>query len=350
MLDVHSPTIPGVASPGRHRRSLPVRALVLVLSVGGILALLIVASLAVGSRALAPGDVLSALFTDRRDAAGVIVHELRLPRTLTAIFAGACLGVAGVLMRAATRNPLADPGLLGVNAGAALGVVVAIAFFGVATASGYVWFAFAGAAGASLLVHAAARGDRRDDAIGLVLAGVALSACLGAVVRIVTLVDDDTFESFRFWAVGSFERRDPDVAAQLLPFAVAGVVLALLVSRGLDQLQLGSDLARSLGVSPALIMLGAGAAITLLCAAATSAAGPLAFIGLLVAHAVRGAVGGSVRVSLPLAAVTGAALTLASDVLGRVIALPGEVEAGIVAAFLGAPLLLWLILRKTKTP
>ncbi|WJS90004.1 FecCD family ABC transporter permease [Microbacterium testaceum] len=350
MLDVHSPTVPGVASPGRHRRSLPVRALVLVLSVGGILALLIVASLAVGSRALAPGDVLSALFTDRRDAAGVIVHELRLPRTLTAIFAGACLGVAGVLMRAATRNPLADPGLLGVNAGAALGVVVAIAFFGVATASGYVWFAFAGAAGASLLVHAAARGDRRDDAIGLILAGVALSACLGAVVRIVTLVDDDTFESFRFWAVGSFERRDPDVAAQLLPFAVAGVVLALLVSRGLDQLQLGSDLARSLGVSPALITLGAGAAITLLCAAATSAAGPLAFIGLLVAHAVRGAVGSSVRISLPLAAVTGAALTLASDVLGRVIALPGEVEAGIVAAFLGAPLLLWLILRRTKTP
>lgn len=350
MLDVHPSVAPGVVLPGRRRRSSRARALSITLAVGGILCLLILASFAVGSRALAPSEVWSALLTDRRDAVGVIVYELRLPRTLTAIFAGACLGVAGVLMRAATRNPLADPGLLGVNAGAALGVVVAIGFFGVATASGYVWFAFAGAAGASLLVHLAARGDRRDDAIGLVLAGVALSACLGAVVRIITLVDDDTFESFRFWAVGSFERRDPDVAAQLLPFAVAGVVLALLVSRGLDQLQLGSDLARSLGVSPALIMLGAGAAITLLCAAATSAAGPLAFIGLLVAHAVRGAVGGSVRVSLLLAAVTGAALTLASDVLGRVIALPGEVEAGIVAAVLGAPLLLWLILRKTKTP
>lgn len=320
------------------------------LVVSGILVGLVLASLAVGSRALSPLDVVSALFWDRQDAAGVIVHQLRLPRTLTAIFAGACLGVAGVLMRAATRNPLADPGLLGVNAGAALGVVVAIGFFGVATASGYVWFAFAGAAGASLLVHTAVRGERRDDTIGLVLAGVALSACLGAVVRIITLADDDTFESFRFWAVGSFERRDPDVALQLLPFAVVGLLLAVVVARGLDQLQLGADLARALGVSPPLVMIGSGVAITLLCAAATAAAGPLAFIGLLVAHAVRGAVGGSVRTSLPLAAVTGAALTLASDVLGRVIAPPGEVEAGIVAAFLGAPLLLWLILRKKRMP
>lgn len=320
------------------------------LVISGILVGLVLASLAVGSRALSPVDVVSALFSDRRDATGVIVHQLRLPRTLTAVFTGACLGVAGVLMRAATRNPLADPGLLGVNAGAALGVVVAIGFFGVATASGYVWFAFAGAAGAALLVHTAVRGERRDDTIGLVLAGVALSACLGAIVRIITLADDDTFESFRFWAVGSFERRDPDVALQLLPFAVVGLLLAVVVARGLDQLQLGADLARTLGVSPPLVMIGAGVAITLLCAAATSAAGPLAFIGLLVAHAVRGAVGGSVRTSLPLAAVTGAALTLASDVLGRVIAPPGEVEAGIVAAFLGAPLLLWLILRKKRMP
>lgn len=330
-----------------RRRSSRRRTLVVVLVMSVIVAGLVVASLAVGSRFLAPTDVLSAVFSDRRDAVGVIVHDLRAPRTLTALLAGSCLGVAGVLMQAVTRNPLADPGLLGVNAGAAVGVVVAIAFFGIGTASGYVWFAFAGAAGAAVLVNSAARPDRAGDTIGLALAGVALSACLGALVRIITLVDDDTFESFRFWAVGSFERRDPDVALSLLPFALAGAILALVVSRGLDQLRLGSDVARALGVSPALVILGAGAAITLLCAAATSAAGPLAFIGLLVAHIVRRAVGGDVRTSLLLAALTGAALTLASDVVGRVIALPGEVEAGIVAAFLGAPLLLWLVVRKT---
>ena len=308
----------------RHRAA---RMRLVILTVAMVVAVIVltVASLAVGSRALAPAEVIAALFSDRRDAAGVIVHELRVPRTLTALLAGACLGVAGVLMQAVTRNPLADPGLLGVNAGAAVGVVVAIAFFGVGTASGYVWFAFAGAASAALLVNAAARPGRRGDTVGLILAGVALSACLGAVVRIITLADDDTFESFRFWAVGSFERRDADVAAQVLPFAIAGLILTLVIARGLDQLRLGTDLARSLGTSPALTIVGAGAAITLLCAAATSAAGPLAFIGLIVAHIVRRTVGGDVRPTVVLAALSGAALTLASDVIGRVIAIPGEV-------------------------
>ena len=330
------------------RRRTRIRTITLTLVMLAALAALAIVSLAIGSRALAPPDVIAALFSDRRDAVGVIVHDLRAPRTLTALLTGACLGIAGVLMQAVTRNPLADPGLLGVNAGAALGVVTAIAFFGVGTASGYVWFAFAGAAGAAVLVNAAARSGRRGDTVGLVLAGVALSACLGALVRIITLADDDTFESFRFWTVGSFERRDPGVALQLLPFALAGVVLAVTVSRGVDQLRLGADLARALGVSPALVTLGAGAAITLLCATATSAAGPLAFIGLLVAHLVRGLIGIGVRSALPLAAVTGAALTLASDILGRVIAPPGEIEAGIVAAFLGAPLLLWLVIRRAS--
>lgn len=349
MLDSLPATSSGVAAHLAFRRRRTIfRAALLTLAVTVLVAALVVASLAIGSRALAPADVIAALFSDRRDAVGVIVHDLRVPRTLTALLAGSCLGIAGVLMQALTRNPLADPGLLGVNAGAALGVVVAIAAFGIGTAGGYVWFAFAGAGAAALLVNAAARPDRRDDTIGLVLAGVALSACLSAVVGIITLSDDATFESFRFWAVGSFERRDPDVAAQLLPFALAGVVLAAAVARGVDRLRLGSDVARSLGVSPALVTITTGVAITLLCATATSAAGPLAFIGLLVAHAVRGAVGGGIPVSLPLAAVTGAAVTLASDILGRVIAVPGEVEAGIVAAFLGAPLLLWLILRRAS--
>lgn len=341
-----APPSAGSAHVIERRRRARRRRITLTLTALAVLLVLSVASLAIGSRPLAPLDVIGALFSDRRDAVGVIVHDLRAPRTLTALLTGACLGVAGVLMQAVTRNPLADPGLLGVNAGAAVGVVTAISLFGVGTASGYVWFAFAGAAGAALLVTAAARSGRKGDTVGLVLAGVALTACLSAVVRIVTLVDDDTFESFRFWAVGSFERRDPDVALQLLPFALAGLVLAVVVSRGLDQLRLGTDLARALGVSPAVVVLGAGAAITLLCATATSAAGPLAFIGLLVAHLVRGLVGVDVRSGLPVAALMGAALTLSSDIVGRIIAPPGEIEAGIVAAFLGAPLLLWLVVRR----
>ncbi len=346
------PTTVASATPVRpattRRRTEWTRLIVWTVTLTVIVAVLAVAGLAVGSRPLAPADVVAALFSDRTDAVGVIVHDLRAPRTLTALLTGACLGIAGVLMQAVTRNPLADPGLLGVNAGAAVGVVTAISLFGVGTASGYVWFAFAGAAAAAVLVNAAARPSRRGDTVGLVLAGVALTACLSAVVRIVTLADDDTFESFRFWAVGSFERRDPDVALQLLPFALIGVAVALVVSRGVDQLALGTDVARSLGVSPTLVVVGAGVAITLLCATATSAAGPLAFIGLLVAHLVRRLVGLDVRRSLPLAVLTGAALTLASDILGRVIAAPGEIEAGIVAAFLGAPLLLWLVVRKAS--
>lgn len=347
VTDVGAP--PAATLVAARRRQRHVRAVVVTVAMCALLLVLVVASLAIGSRPLAFPDVISALFSDRRDATGVIVHDLRLPRTLTALLAGTALGVAGVLMQAATRNPLADPGLLGVNAGAAVGVVVAIAFFGVGTAGGYVWFAFVGAAGAAAAVYLAARPGGRGGTVGLVLAGVALSACLTAVVRIITLADDDTFESFRFWAVGSFERRDPDVAVQLLPFAVVGLVLAVVVARGLDQLRLGTDLARALGVSPALVLVASGAAITLLCATATSAAGPLAFIGLLVAHVVRGAGPVDLRAQLPLAALTGATLTLASDVIGRVIAVPAEVEAGIVAAFLGAPLLLWLVLRRTAS-
>lgn len=347
LTDVGPP--PAATLVAARRRQRHGRTVLVTVAVCALLLVLVVASLAVGSRPLAFPDVLAALVSDRRDATGVIVHELRLPRTLTALLAGTALGVAGVLMQAATRNPLADPGLLGVNAGAAVGVVVAIAFFGVGTAGGYVWFAFVGAAGAAAAVYLAARPGGRGGTVGLILAGVALSACLTAVVRIITLADDDTFESFRFWAVGSFERRDADVAVQLLPFAVVGLVLAVVVARGLDQLRLGTDLARALGVSPVLVLVASGTAITLLCATATSAAGPLAFIGLLVAHVVRGAGPVDLRAQLPLAALTGATLTLASDVIGRVIAVPAEVEAGIVAAFLGAPLLLWLVLRRTAS-
>lgn len=330
-----------------RRRSIA-SATVLGVVLGATVVVMFLLSLAVGSRFVPLDEVWDALTSGGSGPAAIIVHELRIPRTVTALMVGAALGAAGLLMQASTRNPLADPGLLGVNAGASAAVVIAIGFLGIGTASGYVWFAFVGAAASAILVHLVGRARSRDDAVGVLLAGIALTACLSAFVGIVTLLDEDTFESYRFWVVGSFERRDLDVTGQLAPFVIAGLVVAAIVAPGLNQLALGDDTARALGARPAALTLCTGLAVTLLCGAATATAGPLSFIGLLVAHAVRRAVGPDVRVTLPLAVLAGATLTLASDVAGRLLASPGEVEAGIVAAFLGAPVLLWLVMRSTR--
>ncbi len=333
---------PDVGESGRRTAG---RAIAATVVLGAALAGAVVLSLAIGSRFVPFGDVVGALFAHSDTPAAIIVQQLRVPRTLTAVMAGSALGVAGVLMQAITRNPLADPGLLGVNAGASAAVVVAIGFLGVGTASGYIWFALGGAAVAATVVYLVGQSRRRDDPVGMILAGVALGACLSSFVGIVTLLDEDTFESFRFWVVGSFERRELDVFLSQVPFVAAGLLLAVLFARSLNQLMLGDDLARSLGVDPVVVTIGAGLAITLLCGAATAAAGPLAFIGLLVAHTIRRLAGPDLRVTVPLAALAGAVLAVLSDVVGRVIAPPGEVEAGIVAAFLGAPVLLILISR-----
>ncbi|MWV49455.1 iron chelate uptake ABC transporter family permease subunit [Rathayibacter sp. VKM Ac-2803] len=328
------------AAPRRRARRTAAVALVLAV----LLAASVVASLAVGSRPVPVPAALDALLHGGTSADALIVRDLRLPRTATGLLVGAALGAAGLLMQAVTRNRLADPGLLGVNAGASAAVVVAIAFFGVGTAGGYVWFAFAGAAAAAVLVHLVGGGDGRDP-IGTVLAGVALSACLGALIGIVTLLDEETFESYRFWVVGSLERRELDTATALSPFVLLGLAVAAIVVPALNQLALGHDTARALGVRPAVVILGAGAAITLLCGAATAAAGPLAFVGLLVAHLVLSVSGPDLRVGLPLAVLGGALVVVASDVLGRILAAPAELEVGIVTALVGAPLLFHLATR-----
>ncbi|OOB91252.1 FecCD family ABC transporter permease [Rathayibacter sp. VKM Ac-2630] len=331
--------------PAAPRRPLG-RSVVAGLLLAALLVLACTASLAVGSRPVPVGAALDALLHGGATADALIVRELRIPRTAAGLLVGAALGAAGLLMQAVTRNRLADPGLLGVNAGASAAVVVAIGFLGVSSAGEYVWFAFGGAAVAAVLVHVVGAGDGRDP-IGTVLAGVALAACLGALIGIVTLLDTETFESYRFWVVGSLERRELGTAAQLAPFVAIGLAVAALVAPGLNLLALGHDIARSLGVRPGAVILGAGAAITLLCGAATAAAGPLAFVGLLVAHLVLRLAGPDLRSGLPLAALGGAVLVVVSDVLGRLIAAPGEVEVGIVTALLGAPLLFHLATRST---
>jgi iron complex transport system permease protein len=311
-----------------------------------LLGLAVLASLALGSKPLAPEQVWHALVAPDGGEASTIVRELRLPRTVLGLAVGAALAVAGVLMQALTRNPLADPRLLGVSAGASVGVVVAIAVFGVGTLAGYVWFGIAGALLAGLLVFGIAN-RTRDGAspVTLALVGAALDASLGAVVVGLLAVNARTFEEYRFWVVGGLTGRDLGVAAQVVPFVVAGLVLAALAARGLDALALGDDVARGLGHRIGLVRLAGGTAAVLLTGAGVAAAGPIAFVGLAVPHLARALVGADHRWTLGVSVLLGPALLLTADVIGRLIAPPGEIPAGIVTALVGAPLLIVLVRR-----
>lgn len=339
----------------RERGSRAVRPLVWAGSIL-LLGVLCLLSLAIGSRDIAPADVVTALLHPAgtgggtADAASIIVWQLRVPRTVLAILVGAALAVAGVVMQALTRNPLAEPGLLGVNSGAALSVVVAISVFGLTRFDQYVWFAFAGSAAAAVAVYLlGANGVGRVAHTQLLLAGVALSASLGAVTGLITLFDSTTFDSYRVWTVGSLAGRDPGTVLMLWPALAVGIGLALVLGPQLNAFALGDDTGRALGLRVTLVRAAGFVCVTLLCGAATAAAGPIAFVGLVVPHAVRMLLGSDQRRVLAASLVAGPLLVLASDILGRVLARPGEVEAGIVTAFLGAPVLLWLVLRGRGT-
>ncbi|WP_460916142.1 FecCD family ABC transporter permease [Plantactinospora veratri] len=225
-------------------------------AVGVLLVLTVLASLALGSKPLAPAQVWHALIAPDGGEASTIVRELRVPRTLLGLVVGPALALAGVLLQALTRNPLAEPRILGVSAGASLGVVLAIAVFGVASLAGYVWFGVVGALLAGLLVFGIANRAREGASpVTLALVGVALDASLGATVIALLTVDARTFEEYRFWVVGGLTGRDAAVAGQVAPFVVAGVLLALFAARGLDALALGDDVARGLGHRIGLVRL-----------------------------------------------------------------------------------------------
>jgi ABC-type Fe3+-siderophore transport system permease subunit len=322
-----------------------------LLALGMLLTLVVVAalaSIAVGTRSIGLGDVWHAL----RDASlasddAVIVRELRVPRTVLGLLVGAALGIAGALVQGHTRNPLGDPGLLGVTAGASFAVVLAISLLGVGTPAGYVWFAFAGALGGTVLVYAiGSAGTRGATPVTLALAGAALSALLFALVRAILVGDAHTLDSFRFWVVGSLAGRDGDIARQVAPFVVVGVVLALVNAPALNLLGLGEDVARGLGQRIWATRAVGLAAVTLLCGAATAACGPIAFVGLVVPHVVRAVTGPDHRWLLPCSGLCGAVLLLGADVLGRVLARPGELQAGIVLALIGAPFFVTLVRRR----
>jgi iron complex transport system permease protein len=307
----------------------------------------VVLSLVVGAMAVPFGEVVRALAASDGSDAHVVVTELRVPRTLLGVLVGAALGAAGALMQGVTRNPLAEPGILGVNAGAAFAVVLAIFVLGVGTVAGYAAFALLGAGVAALVVYAlGASGGGGATPVKLALAGAVLTALLTALTSAILVLDAHTLDEFRFWIVGSIAGRDASVLLDVLPFLATGLVLAVPAGRWLNTLALGDDVARSLGQRTGRVRMLAGASFVLCAGGAVAAAGPIAFVGLTVPHIARGLVGPDYRWIVPYSAVLGAVLVIAADVLGRVIARPAEIEVGIVTAALGAPFFIWLVRRR----
>ena len=340
-------TAPGASRAPLGRRPPPPRRGSL-LGLGGlvvVLALACVASLAIGARAIGFDTVVEVLLRGGDSTEATVVRELRVPRTLLALAAGGSLGVAGALMQGHTRNPLADPGLLGVNAGAAFAVVVGIYAFGVDEAYGYAWFALAGAGAAAAAVFAIGSTRGGPNPVSLVLAGTAVSALLGALTQTLVLRDVATLDDYRFWVVGSVNGRGLDVLAQVLPFMLAGLLIAAVGSPGLNLLQLGDDVARSLGMDPLRHKVAGVAAVMLLAGAATAACGPIGFVGLVVPHVARFLGGVDYRWVVPYAGLVGALLVLLADIVGRVVVRPGELQVGIVMALVGGPVFVVLVRR-----
>ena len=314
------------------------------------LALLTIAmlSLATGARAIPLENVWTALIAfDPNATEHRIIWDLRLPRTIVGLLVGAALGLAGGVLQGATRNPLADPSILGINAGAALAVVLGVAILGMTQLSMYVWLAFIGSGVTMLLVYSVASlGREGATPVKLALAGAAITAVLQSVINGILLTSPRTLDEVRFWQVGSLSGRDIDIVIQVAPFLAVGMVLALGTARLLDGLSMGDDVARALGQRIALSRGLAGLAAVILAGGATAAAGPIAFVGLTVPHVARAITGPGYRWILPYSMLMAPILLLGADVIGRVIAPPGEVQVGIVTAFLGAPFFIALVRRR----
>ena len=326
------------------RRPAAVWTTALILAV--LLAAAVVASLGIGARAIAPHEVWSAVLAQLsgRDPVGddAAVAAARIPRTVLAASVGAALALAGTGMQGLTRNPLADPGILGVNAGASLAVVVGMTFFGVAGLGGTTAAALLGAALASALVFLIAEfGPSHGSAVNLAIGGAAVTAGCVSVIGALLVSSQATLDTFRRWQVGSVAVNDFSFAP-VLPLLLAGAVLVLANAGTLNALALGDDVARGLGVSISRARWVVGAGFVLLAAGATALAGPIAFVGLAAPHILRLLSGGDHRSLMPLSLLGGAVLVLVADTLGRVIAPPAETAAGVLTAVIGAPVLMWL--------
>lgn len=331
---------PGVAASNATRLGWLLLAL-------GALVLVTLASVAVGSKNIPIQTVLDAIFAYDDSDDHAIIQALRVPRTILGIVIGMALGMAGALIQALTRNPLADPGILGVNAGAAFFVVLGVGIFGVTSISGYIWFAFAGAVLTTLVVYVLGSAGRAGATpVRLTLAGVAIGSVLSGISSGITLLNPTIFDRMRQWAAGSLVAPGMDTLFVILPFVVVGLGLALIMARSLNAVALGDDLAASLGANILRTRIVVIIASTLLAGASTAAAGPIGFVGLMVPHVARWIVGPDQRWIFVYTMVLAPILLLTSDIVGRVVMRPGELQVGIVTAFIGAPVLILLARRR----
>lgn len=319
-----------------------------LLAATGLLVLACCASIVLGSRETDLAGVWQVL-RGGGDEHLQQVLAARAPRTVLGAVVGAALAVSGMLIQGVTRNPLGEPGLLGVTSGASAAVVTATAFLGFTGGAATVWVALPGALLAVVVVYLLGRPAGSHSVVPLILAGAVVSAVLHAYIQAMILTRPDVFESFRHWVVGSLAGASYATLAAVAPALLLGLVLAAAVAPGLNTLALGDDVATALGTPVALLRGGTILAATLLAAGATAAVGPIAFVGLAVPHLVRALIGEDHRWQLPVAVLLGAALLLGSDVLARVIARPQELMVGVVTAFLGAPFLLWAVRRGKVT-
>ncbi|MES3203847.1 Fe(3+)-siderophore ABC transporter permease [Klebsiella aerogenes] len=313
-----------------------------------LLALAIALSLLIGAKPLPPSVIVDAFSGSCQSADCTIVLDARLPRTLAGLLTGCALGLAGALMQTLTRNPLADPGLLGVNSGASFAIVLGAALLGITSPQEQLLMAFCGAFAASLLVaFTGSQGGGQLSPVRLTLAGVALAAVLEGLSNGIALLNPDVYDQLRFWQAGSLDIRTlQTLKIVLLPVLIAAVV-TLFLSRALNSLSLGADTATALGSRVARTQLIGLLAITVLCGSATALVGPIAFIGLMMPHMARWLVGADHRWSLPVTLLATPALLLFADVLGRLL-VPGELRVSVVSAFIGAPVLIWLVRRQPR--
>ncbi|MEG0859206.1 MAG: iron ABC transporter permease [Pseudomonas sp.] len=305
-----------------------------------LLGLVIVLSFTIGSRPIALADVVGALWGyDAHNDVHLIVRELRIPRTLVALLAGLALGLAGAIMQAVTRNPLAEPGLLGINAGAALAVIIGAAVFNLVSMVAYVWFAFVGAGLAGVVVFILGQAhETGTNPVRLVLAGAGLTVMLASITGIFLLnAPLDVYDQFRHWVSGSLERSTFSAVAVLLVTVLLGSAAVFAIVADLNVLALGKDLGQALGANARTTWMLACVAVMLLAGGATAAAGPIGFVGLVAPHLARMLVGPDYRWILPYSALFAAVLLLGADVLGRVLTGGAEVAAGIIACLLGGP-------------
>lgn len=343
-----------VTSQGKLRRRAEIRGVAqtnrrrtwILLALVVLLAVACVASLLIGWSWIGPGQVWDSFVHFTGSHEQLVIRESRLQRTVVAALTGAVLGLAGAVMQALTRNPLADPGLLGVNAGAGFTVTVAVFFLGGMDMDRYIWFSLAGAFIATLAVHTiGSLGGRALDPLRVTLAGVAIGTVLMGLSNALVILDPDKFYGTRFWGIGSVANRSFDEVAVVLPLMLTGIGLALAVARPLNALALGEAQAIALGANIRLARLGAIVAVTLLAGTATALVGMIAFVGLMVPHVVRWLVGPDQRWVFPLTTLGAAVLVVIGDTGGRLVLEAGEMPVAIVLGVLGPPALIVLARR-----